>query len=88
MKRENDPNYFTSFDGTPIYFEDFGKGRPIVLVHGWTGSHSLWERTVYDLSKKFRTLALDNRGHGYSGKPNTKYDFDEFSSFHFYRFPL
>jgi pimeloyl-ACP methyl ester carboxylesterase len=80
LKKENDTNYFYSFDGTPIYYEEFGIGRPIVLVHGWSGSHSLWERTVHDLSKNFRTVTLDNRGHGYSGKPNTNYDFDEFSS--------
>jgi len=73
-------NYFQSFDGTPIYYEDFGSGKPIILIHGWTGSHSIWERTVHDLAKKFRVVTMDNRGHGDSGKPNTNYDFDEFSS--------
>jgi non-heme chloroperoxidase len=74
-------NYFSSYDGTPIYFEEFGSGKPIVLVHGWTGSHSLWERTVHDLVRRnFRVFTFDNRGHGDSGKPNTNYDFDEFSS--------
>ncbi|MDA4130273.1 MAG: alpha/beta hydrolase [Thaumarchaeota archaeon] len=72
-------NYFRSFDGTSLYYEVFGQGRPIVFVHGWTGNHSLWERTVHDLAFKFTTVAMDNRGHGDSGKPNSKYDFDEFS---------
>src|SRR5579862_8954171 len=75
-----DSNHFQSFDGTSIYYEEFGSGKPIILVHGWTGSHSLWERTVHDLARKFRTVTLDNRGHGDSAKPNTNYDFDEFSS--------
>ena len=73
-------NHFRSFDGTSIYYEEFGSGKPIVLVHGWTGSHSVWERTVHDLAKKFRVVTMDNRGHGDSAKPNTNYDFDEFSS--------
>ena len=78
---DDEVNYFKSFDGTPIYFEQFGSGEPpIVFVHGWTQNHSIWERPVYDLSKKFRTVTMDNRGMGYSGKPNSKYDFDEFSS--------
>ncbi|MDA4131055.1 MAG: alpha/beta hydrolase [Thaumarchaeota archaeon] len=79
-RSKGDPNYFRSFDGTSIYYEEFGSGKSIVLVHGWCGSHSLWERTVQDLAKKFRTFAMDNRGHGDSGKPNTDYDFNEFSS--------
>jgi len=43
-------------------------------------SHSIWERQVHDLSTRFRTIVFDNRGHGYSSKPNSNYDFDEFSS--------
>jgi non-heme chloroperoxidase len=78
---KNSQNYFSSFDGTPIYYEEFGSGKPVVLIHGWTGSHSLWERTVHDLARRnFRVFAMDNRGHGDSGKPNSNYDFDEFSS--------
>lgn len=75
-----DPNRFVSFDGTALYYEEYGSGRPVILVHGWCGSHSLWERTVHDLAKKFRVVAMDNRGQGDSGKPNSNYDFDEFSS--------
>jgi non-heme chloroperoxidase len=77
--RTPETNYFRSFDGTRLYYEKFGSGRPIVFVHGWTGSHSLWERTVHDLAPGFTTVAMDNRGHGDSEKPNSKYDFDEFS---------
>jgi len=73
-------NYIKSNDGTQIYLEEFGKGKPVIFVHGWTMSHSIWERQVHDLADRFRVVAFDNRGHGDSDKPNSNYDFDEFSS--------
>jgi pimeloyl-ACP methyl ester carboxylesterase len=63
-------NYFRSFDGTRLYYEQFGDGEPpIVLIHGWTGSHGLWERTAHDLAPRFKVVTMDNRGHGDSEKP-------------------
>lgn len=50
---------------------------PVVLVHGWKGSHRLWDRTVVELEARgIRTLAFDLRGMGDSDKPDGAYDFD------------
>jgi non-heme chloroperoxidase len=53
---------------------------PIVLVHGWKGSHRLWDRTVVELEARGqRVVAFDLRGMGESDKPDGVYDFDTYA---------
>jgi pimeloyl-ACP methyl ester carboxylesterase len=64
-------------DGVRLRYTDRGEGeRTIVLVHGWKGSHRLWDPAVMRLAERFRVVAFDNRGMGESDKPGGPYDFD------------
>jgi non-heme chloroperoxidase len=46
------------------------EGPPIVFIHGWSQSHLCWAKQYESwLADEFRLVALDNRGHGMSGKP-------------------
>jgi pimeloyl-ACP methyl ester carboxylesterase len=47
-----------------IAYTDSGKGRVIVLLHGFLGSSQIWEGFVKSLSKKYRVIAIDLLGHG------------------------
>jgi pimeloyl-ACP methyl ester carboxylesterase len=47
-----------------ITFSDTGSGRTVVLLHGFLGSHHIWEQTAKDLSKSYRIIAIDLPGHG------------------------
>lgn len=47
-----------------------GEGEPLILIHGLTGDISQWDHEIPRLSKKFRVIALDCRGHGQSDKPD------------------
>jgi non-heme chloroperoxidase len=68
--------YLTTPDGVRLRYSDRGEGdRPIVLVHGWKGSHRMWDPAVYRLARDFRVIAFDNRGMGESDKPGGAYDF-------------
>lgn len=49
-----------------IAFSDSGKGRVIVLLHGFLGSHAIWKSTANSLSKSYRVIAIDLPGHGNS----------------------
>lgn len=49
-----------------VTFSDTGKGRVVVLLHGFLGSHQIWEQTISFLSKSFRVIAIDLPGHGSS----------------------
>jgi pimeloyl-ACP methyl ester carboxylesterase len=60
------------------YLEWENSGPPIVLVHG-TGFHAyVWKPIAQLLSQSFRVLALDQRGHGNSSKPESGYSWDHF----------
>ncbi|MFD6897214.1 alpha/beta fold hydrolase [Rhodococcus sp. NPDC060086] len=69
-----------SSDGTPIVYRTFGheSARPLVLLHGWAQSSRCWgEDVLGDLARTFRVIAVDLRGHGYSGAPQGGYDNSE-----------
>ncbi len=52
-------------------------GDPIVLIHGSWGDHANWDLAVPGLSKSFRVLAYDRRGHSLSEKVATQGSADE-----------
>lgn len=55
-------------NGADLYYEDYGAGRPIVFLHGmWMGLR-FFEPQLRVLSDRYRTVALDFRGHGRSEK--------------------
>jgi len=57
-------------NGTGIYWEIQGEdGDPIVLVHGSWGDHRVWAPVVPALSRSFRVLTYDRRGHSRSERP-------------------
>ncbi|HEX6227676.1 MAG TPA: alpha/beta hydrolase [Chryseolinea sp.] len=63
-----------------LYYEDWGHGQPIVLIHGWPLSHEMWEYQISDLvDAGFRVIAYDRRGFGKSSKPYDGYDYDTLS---------
>ena len=56
-----------------------GEGEPVILLHGGGGHAETWVRNLIPLSAKFRVLAIDYLGHGYTDKPKVTYDLDAFS---------
>ncbi len=55
-------------DGVPLYYEEHGAGKPILLLPGWTVTTGFWQRQIVDLSRDHRVLTFDLRGQGASGK--------------------
>ncbi|MBN1203183.1 MAG: alpha/beta hydrolase [Anaerolineae bacterium] len=58
-----------------VHYEVLGRGRPVILIHGWLGSWRYWIPAMRQLSMKYRTYALDLWGFGDSGKDARRYDF-------------
>jgi non-heme chloroperoxidase len=71
----------TAVPATEIYYEDAGKGQPVVLIHGWPLSGRMWEGQVNALTDAgYRCITYDRRGFGNSGRPAGGYDYDTFAS--------
>jgi non-heme chloroperoxidase len=60
-----------SYDGTPIYFEVRGEGRPLVLVYGIGCLMNHWHNQVKFLSSQYQVITLDYRGHHQSPIPQS-----------------
>jgi len=67
-----DDQFFDS-NGVRIRYVVEGKGEPVLLIHGFTGSvEGNWKSPgmIQKLSNDYQVIALDNRGHGKSDKPH------------------
>ena len=62
-------------DGETLAYIDTGNpsGAPVVLIHGYTDSARDWVPLMPYLSKRFRLILVDIRGHGQSSKPECCY---------------
>jgi non-heme chloroperoxidase len=64
-----------------IYYEDYGKGFPVVFIHGWPLSGSMWEYQVSALLKHdLRCITYDRRGFGKSDHACDGYDYNTLAS--------
>lgn len=63
-----------------LHYEVYGRGRPVVLLHGWLGSWGLWQETMRYLGQYYRTYALDFWGFGESGRKQPTFAVQDFVS--------
>jgi non-heme chloroperoxidase len=56
-------------DGVSLHYLEAGSGPTLLMIHGWSQSAIQWKHQIAELSKHYRVIALDQRGHGDSQKP-------------------
>lgn len=67
-------------DGVAIHYTDWGgAGPPLILLHATGFLAALWRPVAERLASRFRVVAVDQRGHGDSGKPADGYRFETFA---------
>lgn len=60
--------------GVAVNYHDYGSGDPVILIHGsgpGVTAWANWRLTIPELSRRFRTLAPDMLGFGYTERPGT-----------------
>ena len=73
----------TTHDGVEIFYKDWGPkdAQPIVFHHGWPLSADDWDtQMLYFLSKGYRVIAHDRRGHGRSTQVSDGHDMDHYAA--------
>src|SRR5262249_35159184 len=79
-ERRNAMSTIRTKDGVEIFYKDWGKGRPIVFSHGWPLSADDWDnQMLFFVSKGFRVIAHDRRGHGRSSQVSDGHDLDHYA---------
>src|SRR6476661_7767251 len=75
--RIHSPNHIATEDGVHLFYRDWGQGRPVLFVGGWSMPSDSWGYQMLALSRQgLRCVAFDRRGHGRSSDPGRGYDFD------------
>jgi pimeloyl-ACP methyl ester carboxylesterase len=59
-----------------ISYYDEGKGKPMILIHGFAGSKKYWDKIIPQLATENRVIAIDLPGHGDSGMSKDRYDIE------------
>jgi len=71
------PNYIRTPDGVDLFYRDWGRGKPLLFLSGWTLNSSMWDHQMQPFSEQGRRcIAYDRRAHGRSSDPGRGYDFD------------
>lgn len=77
MKCVPDPvspeGHFASVNGMQMYYELYGEGAPLVLLHPFTGCTQFWQPFVDDFAPHYRLIVVDLRGHGRSTNPTNQF---------------
>jgi len=63
-----------------LAFRVVGEGTPLVLLHGTSANHAVWEPVANLLASRATVITVDQRGHGRSDKPLSGYDGASFAA--------
>lgn len=79
-KQTTTRGHTVQIDNMEIYYEEYGVGKPLVLLHGFGGCVQNWHPFTAKLSERYRLIVVDMRGHGYSTNPANKFTHREAAS--------
>lgn len=71
---------YAAVNGIKIYYETYGEGEPLLLLHGNSQSINSFSAQIPAFAQKYRVIAVDTRGQGKSGDDGKTYTYDQFAS--------
>ncbi len=69
-----------TINGVELFYDDHGNGEPLLIHHGYTGSHYSWDEVVPLLADRYRVVRMDCRGAGDSGRPTTGHTIEQYAA--------
>lgn len=66
---------YAAINGAKIWYATFGKGKPVILIHGGLGNSNNWGYQVPALAKQYQVIVMDSRGHGRSTNDQNVYSY-------------
>lgn len=63
-------------NGISIYYSVYGKGSPVVLLHGGLANSDYWGNQIKALAPHYQVIVMDSRGHGRSTRDSRPYGYD------------
>lgn len=79
MPQANETGY-AKVNGIEMYYATYGKGDPILFIHGGLGNADIWANQVIDFAKTNLVIVADSRGHGRSTRNDTPFGYDVMAS--------
>jgi len=70
---------FVNVNGVKTYYEEYGQGEPLLLLHGNSESIGSFEFQIPELSKHYKVIAVDTRGQGKSTEDGKTYTYNLFA---------
>lgn len=67
---------FAPVNGIKIWYATFGKGEPVILLHGGLANSNYWGHQVPALAERYRVIVMDSRGHGRSTRDERPYGYE------------
>ncbi|MBV8738977.1 MAG: alpha/beta hydrolase [Alphaproteobacteria bacterium] len=67
---------YAPVNGIKIWYAAFGRGEPVILLHGGLANADYWGNQVHALQKSYRVIVMDSRGHGRSTRNEQPYGYD------------
>jgi len=71
---------YAPVNGIKIWYATFGKGEPVVLLHGGLANANYWGNQVRALEPRYRVIVMDSRGHGRTTRNAQPYGYDLMAS--------
>jgi pimeloyl-ACP methyl ester carboxylesterase len=71
---------YAPVNGIKIWYAAFGRGAPVILLHGGLANSNYWGKLVPALAQRYRVIVMDSRGHGRSSRDEKPYGYDLMAS--------
>ena len=71
---------YAPVNGIRVWYAEFGRGEPVLLLHGGLANSNYWGNQVPALAKSYRVIVVDSRGHGRSTHDERPYGYDLMAS--------